>query len=47
MWSDSCLKSALLPLDGIQKTPVIFHFEIPFAACYMLTRELRDLWGNE
>lgn len=47
MWSDSCLKSVLLPLDGIQKTPVIFHFEIPFAACYMLTRELRDPWGNE
>lgn len=37
----------VLSLDGIQKTPVIFHFEMPFAACYMLTWELRDLWGNE
>lgn len=47
VWFDFCLKSTLLPLDDIQKTPAIFHSEILFAACYMLAGELRDPWGNE
>lgn len=47
VWFDFCLKSMFLPLDDIQKTPAIFHFEVLFAACYLLAGELRDPWGNE
>lgn len=50
-----CLKTRLLFVfvgvwvlsDDIQKTPVIFHFEVPFADCSMLSWELRGLWGDE